>query len=393
MTPDSRLPHVYLIDALKFLKEHSWVSGAVATLLLLAHFARIGYLPALSLADLGLVGTAILSFTAVTAVLFLTVYLLPAACYESWGAARLIPRQELPGRGSRYRRLYAPQREALQPDSLDAPADSKRSRNGTFALVLAISYAGFFLAVATLALTMLAPEGIRDGLFITFFGISFLLSAVLAALSSGKFTRRIRESKVGWRWRLLLLTWLLYSAAIPFALIMLSVLPSADVFKVELRGIIPLLALPLAHFCIYSTSRLPNPVRANALLFVGIYIVVSLGIAFAAMDAAASQLRVGMLKNQTVILTARGCSSLKVADIVKECTEVPGDTILRSAGPVDILTRVGSHVVISQPGWEFKGGAISAPIKAAEVDTWFPAARPSAGTVKTRQSHGGPDSP
>lgn len=372
MTPDRPLPHIYFMDALKFVRQHSWISGAAATLLLLTHFSKIGYLPALSLADFGLVGAAILAFTVITACLFVTVYLLPGACYEAWGSARLIPRQELPKKGARYQRLNSrkgdPGADSSNPGSTSTP-----SRKFSMLAVLGISYAGFFLAVISLASTMLAPDSMRDNLFVAFFLVCFGLSAAVAAQSRGKFTRGVRKSRFDWRLRLLLFTWLLYGAAIPFALIMLSVLPSADVFKVQPMGVVALLALPLAHFCFYSTSRLPNPVRANALIFVGIYIVVSLGVASAAIDTAASRLRVGMMNNQTVILTVRGCSALMAARITENCAVVPGESTLRSAGPVDILTRLGSHVVISQPGWSHKGKKISAPIKASEVDTWFPA--------------------
>lgn len=147
---------------------------------------------------------------------------------------------------------------------------------------------------------------------------------------------------------------------------------ATDVNANDLNLLLSLLWLPFAHMLVYLTSRTDLAPRANAIFIIAIYMIMMMDTTISALDRVTSKLRIGLITNQTVLLTIRGCDSLISASIVTECMPAGEDGGLRRVEPVTILTRLGSHVVISKADWTTDRKTLSIPVKSEYVITWFP---------------------
>lgn len=370
------LPHAYLRLGLQNLRRHGWAFGTCGVILMIVHFIRIGYMPALTLPELGLVGGAALLFTVVAAVACLAILIVPGACYESWSSGRLIPRQLLTGKYHRYSRFK------LQTRTIRSCLCCKRSlpertlmqaRKGTNWVIAGVSCAGFLMAAATYAAAFNADDRMHSGLFIGIFLAGLLGTIISSTIPNTRLGSVIRKSKTNWKWWLFVFTWALYCAALPMALLIFGSL-ATDVSATEIDLLLPLLWLPLAHMCVYLTSRMEITARANAIFIIAIYMIIMMGTTTSALDRAASKLRLGLMKNQVVLLTETGCNVVMAAEIVTQCTPVGDDGSMLRAEPVTILTRLGSHVVIAQTGWSARVNNRSVPVKSEDVIAWYPAA-------------------
>lgn len=375
MTSKPRLPHDYLRLALDSLKTHSWAFGTSGVLLMIVHFIRIEYMPALTLAELGLVGGAALLFTMVAAIAYIAVLILPGACYDSWSRGRIIPRPLLPGRNDRYSRFkLLPENQRLDTNCqlTSSQVSLKNARSGTNLAIAGIAFAGFMMAMASYAVALYVYEPLSSELALGTFLIGVLSTIVFASLPTTRIGRALKRSTISWKWFLFASTWSLYCATVPLGLIIFgSVTNNENTNEVTL--LLSLLWLPLAHLCVYLTSRMEIAARVNAIFIVSIYMIVTMGTTTSALDRAASKLRLGLMRNQTVILTPRGCDSLFAARIIKECLVFGEGGALRRAEPVTILTRIGSHVVITSASWSNKEKTRSVPVKQEDVITWFAA--------------------
>jgi len=361
MTPSNWKPKTNTKGLFSLAKDHIWTFGAAGALLMIVHFARIGYLPTLSLADVGLIGAATVAFTVTFTILFLVVYLLPGIAYEIWGSARLIPKPRLVKKQERRKRVYPGTKGKKRVEG---------SGVSTFPLLIS-SYTGMALACITYYLASLCGEA-ATALFILILLLGFAVTG--STLTSGGTTLavRMRKSVSGWKLRTVLLTWSLYSATLPIAYAVFTAIPSTSLGAGEFGIMVPIAIVPTAHYCIYVSSSLPNRDRVNAALYVGIYLTVAMGIAVSALDKSATRFQFGLLRDQTILVTQRGCDVLLASKVVQKCEKAGDNPSMMTAGPVDILTRLGSHMLISQPGWTYDHKTLAVPVKATEIDSWFP---------------------
>lgn len=374
MKVNPTLPHVYLGLALRNLRRHSWTFGACGVLLMIFHFIRIEYMPALTLPELGLVGGAALLFTVIAAFACIIILIVPGAVYEAWSSSRLIPRQPLPGKYRRYSRFNLKDGKGRACLSCKPPlpqVNLMQARKGTNWVIAGITVAGFLMATATYAAALYTDAPLRDPLLISIFLIGLSGTIASAVASNTPLGFGIRKSGTNWRWWLLIFTWALYCAAIPLALVIFGSV-ATDVNANDLNLLLSLLWLPFAHILVYLTSRMALAPRANAIFIISIYMIMMMDTTTSALDRVTSKLRLGLIKNQTVLLTIRGCDSLISASIVTECLPAGEDDGLRLVEPVTILTRLGSHVVISKADWTTDTKTLSVPVKSEYVITWFP---------------------
>lgn len=317
-----------------------WGGGMV-----LAHFLRIGYVPSLSLGDLGVVLSAVALFGAMALLGFLAVLALPA-----WVIGMMVNQHVLPvplrprqdnaprkGLKSYYRRAQiAPRlRQERIFGSMWVFAGAALTSAAYYAVMLLCGHWGFG-AVATYGI---------------FAGICIGAVALMALTVAWDFDRVRRFwPMLRKRHNTFVLMLLMYLAFWPLAALAVSyVAPPVrgmDWFLLALSA----LMLVFAHWGVYVTHRIELSKRlrgfAPALLIMVIYSGALLG----SVDVTVRKLGIGMLPGVQLQLTEQGCQIVKAAWPAAQCERAQPASNVYVLRSVDVLTRLGSDFYVAPPG-------------------------------------------
>lgn len=362
-----------------FLKDYKWLGVGLGTLTVLAHFLRIRYLPSLSVADVGLLALAILLFAILGLLAIGVICILPGTALIGWATQRAIPRPRGPANRDHIKRTSR-RGKAIRIQS--STTENKWKPTGA-GLAFLLIYGGFLIAFASYYLPSKAfPKGIRDSIWLTIFSLSLLTVFISSPLLD---FRSVRYKALKTKWLTiisLILTTSLYLVSIPFFWIVpkMSYSEGANLTSYDITF---LLAIPSIHWFMYVTRGLPSRLRFGAPSAILLYILTVLGIPFYLIDQSLRTYGVGLLENQTVLITQRGCDIAKAAHLKATCTQMgTTGTDLFALGPVLIQTRLGSHMLIADPGWTVDGIVNRVPIPASDVASWFTEDRAAPTTEK-----------
>lgn len=311
----------------KALNQGKWLFGALGALCVIFHFARSGFMPEITLQDLGLVAAATAAFTLLTGAYFSLFLLFPALYIISL-------------------------------------------MGSTTRLALAIIPLSWLLAAGIWISILELTVGIQSPLLSW---SAFLLTTavlVVALLRLARICRCIQAHRDVVDVTLKLTA--LYAALFPLAhLILLGSSSSQDLDGTTLLFLF--CAVPFIHILVVLTDGTPLAPRAFVILVLTAATLFGTGQVGLWLDRAVQLFGIGMLDHQKVIVTEKGCDIAKAADVVDSCATLSSSNLeLRTLGPVVILTRLGSHVVLARTDWKFGTGATSVPLPAAEVVSWFP---------------------
>lgn len=359
-------------SSLKFVSDHKWLFAAAGVIGVVVHFWRIGYLPQVTVADVGLVAAATAFFSFVAVVFFLFVVMGPALCFVAWSTAEFIPKAPSNRlRARRRRSARSPCARCNRPFAKShAPNLVAKAMQTTFL----IAYGGFLVAAAVWwALWSIELSenwsAIAAGiaLLISITGLCFGISrSAPATFHARKERRRNRWAKYFW------LCVSLYGFVIPVILIVGWVLLKGVESSQSSANLLLLLALPTLHVFTYALQSSGLMVRTTALVVMGFYVIFFTGAAFAISDLAAAKFRLGMLKGQDVLVTPLGCDLARLSGVAKKCGAVTGESgNLLCLKNVQILTRLGSHVLITDLEWRPQTPSPSVAIPTTEIRGWF----------------------
>lgn len=317
-----------------------WGGGMV-----LAHFLRIGYVPSLSLGDLGVVLSAVALFGAIALLAFLSVLALPA-----WVIGMLVdqhvlpvplrPRQDsVPRKGlkSYYRRAQV------------APRPRQERIFGSMwvfagAAVVSAAYYAIMLFCARSGFGSVATCGVIVG---------FCIGAItLMVLTVAWDFDRVRRFWPILRKRhntflLMLLMYLVFWPLVAFAVDYVAPpVRGGDWFYLALSA----LMLVFAHWAVYVTHRVEWSKRlrvfAPTLLILAVYSGALLG----SVDVTVRKLGVGMLPSVQLQLTEQGCQIVKASWPEARCERAQPGSNVYVLPSIDVLTRLGSDFYVSPPG-------------------------------------------
>jgi len=358
------------------IKPFFWLAPLLGGLMLLVHFWRVGYLPALSFAELGVVLGAFGLFVAVGAGVFLVLLLLPAAAILHWTAHALLP---APPKGSEQpvlRRRRSLSRRPLPVVEPDASPQKRRTFSarmqpggfGMFWVASAAAVALTFVALLWVS-PLLAPKWQpRPVVWLLYAGL-FMVTAIQILVEIGMSPRRLRW----WRGRggqfclLFALNLLLWP-------IWLSMLMVFEALPQSLSGwllfaLLALFLLPWTHWIWYATVRAPKAVGFKVRVVTSVFVLAYAGVWQPLLDGAASTFGFGMMRGADLVLTERGCAIVQATLPVQRCAAVapspspapavagggarPVSTVeapLYRLNDVNVLTRIGAEYVIAPPG-------------------------------------------
>lgn len=348
-----------------------WGGGMV-----LAHFLRIGYVPSLSLGDLGVVLSAVALFGAMAVFCFLAVLAFPA-----WMIGLLVDQHVLPV-PLRPRRDSAPRRalKSYYRRTQVAPRPRQERILGSLwlfvgAALLSDAYYTSMLLCAHRGYTRLATYGTIAG--------AVAGAAALTLLTMVWDFDRIRRL-----WPILrkrrnsfVLILLMYLAFWPFAGLAVDYMAppvrGRDWFYLALSA----LMLVFAHWAVYVTHRIEWSRRLRAFVPMLLILVVYSGALLGSVDVTVRKLGIGMLPGVQLQLTEQGCQIVRAAWPTARCYRAqPGSTVhvLRSA---DVLTRLGSDFYVAPPGGLVDEHAPRFLIPASQVLSWSRVEKPKVATV------------
>lgn len=363
--PGSNQAATHLKSGLHWVGEHKWLFVAIGMLTTVIQFWRIGYLPQLTLGDLGLTAVATTLFTSVAICLLLLTVLTPGALFIAWTRAGLLP--------------HAPsvrlRRHPLRSSAPKGAAPRARQGLATRALLPVLLYtylAATIAALAWWAILFIFSKNHWDSwttfpllcsLVGTFFGVS------IEPARDGQTRRRRQRCR---RLKFFLLSLSLYSLG-AFPVFMVYFALNNGLSEEDGSWRLLLVALvPALHFCIYAVQRHALYIKAMFLGAMCLYIVIFTGIFFDASDMAAAKFRLGMMKNQVVLVTPLGCETARLSGVVTSCGITTGSAgSLACLENVQILTRVGAHIVVAGPKWKSGEPTASVAIPVSEVRAWY----------------------
>lgn len=338
-----------------------WLAPLLGGLMLLVHFWRVGYLPALSFSELGVVLGAFGLFVAMGLVAALLLVLFPVWSLQQWTANSILPAPPKSQPDAVVRRRRSLSRRRLSIVEPDASPAKRR----TFSVRFAPGSIGLFwlASVIAAALTLIVlyvlsphlPSGWRAVPTATLLVVGFVLVLGVDAWATlGMSVRSLRWIRRPVVQFLLLLS--IYLCLWPAWLVLLATFdawPNAFLDWLML-GFLSLFWGPWLHWMWYATLRkrgqLITEIRVisvgGALLFAGLMQPL--------LDGAASNYGFGMIRKVDLVLSARGCGIVKEALPGQACEPAPakGDDdkrVYRLRG-VDVLTRIGAEYVIAPAG-------------------------------------------
>lgn len=368
--------------ALALIARHKLVLASVGFLTIIIHFWRIRFLPELALVDLGLIAGAIVLFSVMAALVLLCVFFMPGFYLQGLTQQRFLPRPR--GRRSRRSalRIAHPSGTADKEDpSTIHPARKRRAYNpdrdfnSALALVITCTYLGFGLAWLGYSVII---KFFND--HVAQIGFAFMIVA-MAGIFYGILTRvpqtgpqRFRRMK--WRWlKYTALSSCLYLLLLPFAALATGTLLPSLTNASEMNEMVVLALLPVIHSTIYATQRQAASVRVGWLISSGAMLLLATGSFFEANDLGAANFRIGMLKNQSIIVDREGCNLIEAARIEGiSCNVSDGAAnTFHVVEHVQLLTRLGAHVVVASSEWKVTKPSRSLPLPSGHVKSWFEA--------------------
>jgi hypothetical protein len=363
-------------SGLKTIADNKWMFGLFGTVCVLIYFWRIRYLPQLNIVDIGLVAGAILMFSLLGIVVFVALLFTPGFAYIGWVQQGILPRAPRPANGRTRADMETSSSRANKPPQNGAMAKRtakyKRQRMRSIFLILALAYISMALAYGLYALSQRLPKDSQH------FAVSALILAAAAVTFSSMFitdiTRGGRKRPIHKWWPVIFLACatMLYTLVAPITSIAFGVMAPNFRGTTDTEAIISMLLLPLAHLSVYIFHRLSLGKRAIFVAVVAVYVVLSTGLFFNMIDRGAENFRIGMMPDQTLLVSAQGCQIAKAAGIGSGYQQVASSpSRLFAVKNVFLLTRLGSHVVIASPGWTSKRPTTSVALPAADVLSYF----------------------
>lgn len=317
-----------------------WGGGMV-----LAHFLRIGYVPSLSLGDLGVVLSAVALFGGIALIGFLAVLALPA-----WVIGLLVD-QHLLVVPLRPKQDDAP-RKGLKSYYRRAQLALGRRRERVFgnlrlfagAALLGAVYYAIPLVCAHLGFGRLATYGVIAGFCVGAFALTLLM--VLSDVDRVRRFWPILRKPRG-TFGLMLLMYLVFWPLAAFAVGYVA--PPAghlDWFCLALTAFM----VVFLHWIVYATHRADLSKRVR---FVGpaVFMVVAYsGALLGTVDVTVRKLGIGMLPGVQLQLTEQGCQIAKAAWPEAQCDRAQPASNVYVLRSVDVLTRLGSDFYVAPPG-------------------------------------------
>ncbi|WP_185753383.1 hypothetical protein [Stenotrophomonas rhizophila] len=325
---------------LAMLGQWKWLFGALGTFCVIIHFWRAGFLPQLSVIDLGLVAGAIVCFAALIFIYFSLVLLAPGLALAN-----------------------------LIDEPQHAPA--------SFGTIARYAFLGWIISATAYYIMAKALSGMALQIsLLVYVGTAGLLFLVLMMADEWPWwIRRWRTNGARSRIELALYIGALYAITIPISAVILGATAPETLSQSEDSPIVFLGILIVAHFAVVITHRLTVALRLGLLMGMTLLVTVTTGVGFEWIDRATSNFRIGMMANQTVLVTEKGCHIAKAAGVATGCNPIYSPTStpsLYEIKPVMILTRLGSYVVIGEKGWRFsRKTSRSVPLPAADVISWY----------------------
>ncbi len=325
---------------LGMLGQWKWLFGALGTFCVIIHFWRAGFLPQLSVIDLGLVAGAIVCFAALIFIYFSLVLLAPGLALAN-----------------------------LIDEPQHAPA--------SFGTIAWYAFLGWIISATAYYIMAKVLSGMALQIsLLGYVGTAGLLFLVLMMADQWPWwTRRWRTNGGRSRIELFLYIGALYAITIPISAVILGATAPETISQREDSLIAFLGILIVAHLAVVITHRLTVGLRLGLLMGMTLLVTVTTGVGFEWIDRATSNFRIGMMANQTVLVTEKGCHIAKAAGVATSCNPISKPTSalsLYEIEPVVILTRLGSYVVIGEKGWRFScKTSRSVPLPAADVISWY----------------------
>lgn len=337
-----------------------WLAPLLGSLMLLVHFWRVGYLPALSFSELGVVLGAFGLFVAMGLVAALLLILFPFFFIWLWITAGLIPappRVQLPIQKRQRRSLS---RQPLPLAEAQTGFGRRRMFSRTFSrgslLIFCLGSAGAVGLTATgLYLTMQLAEPWKSVPIVVLMGGSGIVGLLLLLWRDFGFHVKTLRFIRHWamQFLLLLILYLLLWHAW-FALVVgFDAVPDSTIGKFFL-GIFVVLLVPFGNWVWYASMRATGPGVMKVRVVILVMMLAYTGLTPSLLDGAASTYGFGMMRKVDLVLGARGCAIVKEALPGQACVPAPakGDDdkhVYRLHG-VDVLTRIGASYVIAPAG-------------------------------------------
>ena len=382
-------PLELLLRAFAVVKPLLWLAPLLGALMLLVHFWRVGYLPALSFGELGVVLGAFGLFVVVGVAVFLLLVLLPVWQILHWTAHSLMPAPPRSNPNPVVRRRRSLSRRPLPLIEDDAGPIKRRTlsarmRPGGFGMFWVASASAFLLTLVMLlhvepvlpaqwrGWSLLAPLSV--GAFVDF-GVMFWMEAGIAP----RHLRRLRGTlgQFVLLFALNLMVWPVWLTA----LVNFQAVPETSTGWV-MFVVVAYFLLPFTHWLWYATLRGRHRVVTEVRVMVSLFVLLYAGFWTPLLDGAASTFGFGMMRGADLVLTARGCAIVREALPEQRCVvsgaaggvrgeagkqvprvvrddkaggagDVPGgvpEAQVYRLERVDVLTRIGAEYVIAPPG-------------------------------------------
>jgi hypothetical protein len=338
-----------------------WLAPLLGSLMLLVHFWRVGYLPALSFSELGVVLGAFGLFVAMGLVAALLLVLFPVWMLFSWTAQSLLPAPPK-GRSS----AQVPKRRSLSRRPIPVVGSgASAAKRRTFSLKVAPGGLGLFLAASAtaVALSLVALLLIPPLLPSSWAGVAIMVLwlmgmtiplAVEVWVQIGLSPRAMRRMRARLpQFALLLVLYLFLWPAWMVLLASFDAWPETTTAWM-LTAMFALAGVPWMHWMWYATMRGRGVMVVEIRIVTSVVILLCAGLATPLLDGAASAYGFGMMRKVDLVLSARGCAIVKEALPGHACVPLPakGDDdkrVYRLHG-VDVLTRIGASYVIAPAG-------------------------------------------
>lgn len=317
-----------------------WGGGMV-----LAHFLRIGYVPSLSLGDLGVVLSAVALFGAIALLGFLAVLALPA-----WVIGLLVD-QHLLVVPLRPKQDDAP-RKGLKSYYRRAQLALGRRRERVFgslwmftgAALLSAMYYAFLLLCEHWGFVRFAAYGVVFG-----FGLGALALALLTVVWDVDRVRRYWPVLRRPRGTLSLML-LVYLAFWPLAAFAVGYVAPPTKGSDWFYLAVVVFIVVFFHWLVYATHRVQFSKRFRVLGAAVLMVLAYSGALLGTVDVTVRKLGIGMLPSVQLQLTEQGCQIVKATWPEARCERAQPGSKVYVLSSVDVLTRLGSDFYVSPPG-------------------------------------------
>lgn len=338
-----------------------WLAPLLGGLMLLVHFWRVGYLPALSFSELGVVLGAFGLFVALALGVALLLVLLPAWSVRQWVKAGFMPSPPIMTLPMRSRRRFSLSRQAVSSSQVKCSLAwrrtfSKKFKPGALLMFWSASTTAIALSQSAFWFPVWKSDLSWGGMPIAvlFGGGALCVLVALAGVDvpiSARILRRIRRPAM--QFLLLLALYLVLWFSWVVLLFSLDALPEKKMDWVVV-SLFAIFLVPFVHWIWYASMRAEGPGVTNVRVVMSVMLLSYTGLVMPALDGAASNYGFGMMRKVDLVLSARGCGIVQEALPGQACEPSPakGDDdkrVYRLRG-VDVLTRIGASYVIAPAG-------------------------------------------